>query len=875
MRVAEWRSPRSFMTSANWLNAPVFLRLIPRWRSIASFTAPIIGPRRGGWFSHLHAAATAMAIDSVERRFPRLVDADPAPFAPRHEAGSNRDATDSLINAAAAHHKPATFLQWCVASADRIASGFEREEFEEYNRSRDRNHIQARLLVPFEEYRGEQGAVRARTEQELVWRYPLAMLSPRSMFPTREPGSTVADAQKQYRAVWDAFVGGLDLIPPSHREAWSLWLDHFDSLWLTVAHAIPAATAYNIRPEVSLYDHSKTTAALAVALWRFHAEGDDEPEAVAAAQRQRADWDDRKFLLVQGDFCGIQDFIFGAAAQTQKWAAKLLRGRSAMVALLTELASLRLLDELALPPTSQIINAAGKFLIVAPNTAAVREKLSAVRRQLDDWFLDHGQGLASIALAWTAASSNQFVSDFAGLRDELAGALEIAKRQRFGLCGANAAAPLREVDYPNGVCQLDGRLPGTLEADDGIWVHPFSDDQRLLGEQLADPDVSRLLVFDSAADLPSGSRLLATDFFGYRVLLTQDEAGTGKFGAFAASGALRRAFDLSLPTADPDAPLWNGYARRPVNAYVPLFVEGDEASPRYARIAERAVPGSLKTFEHLASDDREAGRGGKLVGVEALGVLKGDVDNLGLLFQASLGNKPTFAKWAALSRRMNAFFSIWVPWRCRAEPEYHSIYTVFSGGDDFFFLGPWYSVKRFALILARDFSRYCAENPSLHFSAGYLMVKPGYPLRLLSEHAETALAHAKKNPVRRDSPGKCAIHLDGETIPWAEYPSLLERTADLGRLVKRYSLSTGYLYDALMLSEMAESADRRPENARWRSLLQYRTRRDVAERQRKRGAEAETAVTEIVGEVGERGIAQLGRRYRIVLSDHLYRLRST
>ena len=43
------------------------------------------------------------------------------------------EATDSLINAAAAHHKPDTFLQWVVATADRVASGFEREEFDQYN----------------------------------------------------------------------------------------------------------------------------------------------------------------------------------------------------------------------------------------------------------------------------------------------------------------------------------------------------------------------------------------------------------------------------------------------------------------------------------------------------------------------------------------------------------------------------------------------------------------------------------------------------------------------------------------------------------------------------------------------------------------------
>jgi CRISPR-associated protein Csm1 len=68
---------------------------------------------------------------------------------------------------------------------------------------------------------------------------------------------------------------------------------------------------------------------------------------------------------VQGDFFGIQDFIFAEGGKTQKRAATLLRGRSFYVSLLSELAALKVLEALALPATSQVVNAAGKFLIVA------------------------------------------------------------------------------------------------------------------------------------------------------------------------------------------------------------------------------------------------------------------------------------------------------------------------------------------------------------------------------------------------------------------------------------------------------------------------------------------------------------------------------
>ncbi len=59
-----------------------------------------------------------------------------------------------------------------------------------------------------------------------------------------------------------------------------------------------------------------------------------------------------------------------------------------------------MLDTLSLPPTSQITNAAGKFLIVAPNTQTVRDQLKQVRIEINDWFLQHSFGLAGLGLDW-------------------------------------------------------------------------------------------------------------------------------------------------------------------------------------------------------------------------------------------------------------------------------------------------------------------------------------------------------------------------------------------------------------------------------------------------------------------------------------------
>ena len=110
----------------------------PRLDAHLTLYCPLRQAGESRWFTHRHAAHTALAFDLIEEHLPDLLGCDPSPFVGRvlAEDPGDVEATDSLINAAAAHHKPDTFLQWVVATADRVASGFEREEFDQYNASK-------------------------------------------------------------------------------------------------------------------------------------------------------------------------------------------------------------------------------------------------------------------------------------------------------------------------------------------------------------------------------------------------------------------------------------------------------------------------------------------------------------------------------------------------------------------------------------------------------------------------------------------------------------------------------------------------------------------------------------------------------------------
>lgn len=829
-----------------------------------------------GYHSHKHAAYTGFAFDIIEKNAPHLINGDMTPFVNRAQLQNGQNAAiDSLINAAASHHKPETFLQWIIATADRVASGFERQEFEAYNLASDeapekaknktgKNHYQARQLSLFEQIRLSNQSPAASSANDLAWRYPLKALSAHAIFPQAktvcEPSENDV-AQKEYLELWNEFVAGLAKIPNSHRENWALWLDHFDTAWLTFTQAIPAATAFGTKPEVSLYDHSKATSAIATALWRWHFENNrcstEDAEKIAA----RADWDDKKLLLIQGDFFGIQEFIFSDGSETNKAAAKLLRGRSFQVSMFTELAAVKVLDALSLPSTNQMMNAAGKFLIVAPNTDAVKSKIKELSEEINQWFLKHSFGMAGLGLIAKPCSCNDFLKgQFKNLMQGLFADLERVKLQRFSLLG-NTNSVL-EADYSLGSCQYNSRLP----ADNNEGSCALSRDQIKLGQSIVKKD--RLLVLRNKDDL-NGRNIesLELDVFGLAVAFTNSEEISGKFGQLAKDNILMRCWDYSLPDNFTTV-LWNGYARRFINAYVPEFTDFDlQTSDKYTGLDEDEMAqisiGAGKTFNHIACEDRSCPRNpNEWQGQVALMTLKGDIDNLGNIFQKGL-SEPTFAKMASLSRQVNAFFAIWLPAICAKK--YPNTYTVFAGGDDFFLIGPWLSTQKLAAEMAAEFKNYVAQNSEIHFSAGMVMTKPGQPIHALANAAEEALEKAKGNDGKKN-----AVTLFDTKVSWTDWPKIEAADSELLRVKTTYGLSTSYVYSLLQLIDLS-CDDKNPEQAMWRSRFAYKTRRYVVDKLDK--AIRPSAQMDLASTLGANGIEVLGKAYKLPLFNYFYQQR--
>lgn len=627
------------------------------------------------------------------------------------------------------------------------------------------------------------------------WHYSLEPLSATSIFPIHDQKA------QSYDPLWSEFVKNAKKLPIGHASR--LFLDGFDTLWQNITHAVPMFG----HKDVSLYDHSKIMAALSVALFAWH-------KANPSIEVDNTK-DVEKFLIIQGDFFGIQKFIFATGSQSNKGAAKLLRGRSFQVSLFSELAALSVLKACELPATSQILNAAGKFMILAPNNDLVKAAINKVKQEINEWFLNNGFGQVSLGLSVQTATSHDFESqNFEKLIKQSFETLEVEKYRRFNLTDISTPSVL-DADYVHGVCQYNQSFPAKANG-----ISDFSQDQIDLGKWLVKRDMLIVLPAEVSA-LPRVGDQLRTTVFGWKVLICEaDELKDADQQVWA--NHVVRCWDFTLPKLNQALP-WHGFARRAINAYVPRFTDKDDHN-RYLNIdnnEENNDFGTLKTFGHLACENRRPNEHNleQYLGKVAIATLKGDVDNLGTIFQKGLSN-PSLTKMTALSRYMTQFFSIWLPAFCA--DKYPNVYTVFAGGDDFFMIGPWLDTQNLAFDMREAFTKYVAENKDITFSAGLSLTSSDVPLPRLSEFAEEALNQAKKFTAGEQT--KNAVTIYGQTISWAKYQALSDISSEIRGIKSDFGMSTGYLYGLISVIDLMLDKNN-IESGMWLSRFRYRTRR--------------------------------------------------
>ncbi len=206
--------------------------------------------------------------------------------------------------------------------------------------------------------------------------------------------------KEQYKSQWAAFKTELPALSISNNETLLYLMKKY--LW-----CVPSAYCGSI-PDISLFEHSKLTAALALALHDYICQEEKStlPQDwkftdVKQFRTQKA------FLLLCGDITGIQKYIYNIA---HAGAMKALKGRSFWLQQVVDSIAFSILDACGLPHANLIFSTGGKFCLLLPNTSYVKTQvLAKVKPDLEKAIFDEFDGNLSLVFGEMEVSGDEMI----------------------------------------------------------------------------------------------------------------------------------------------------------------------------------------------------------------------------------------------------------------------------------------------------------------------------------------------------------------------------------------------------------------------------------------------------------------------------------
>ncbi|MEA3278023.1 MAG: type III-A CRISPR-associated protein Cas10/Csm1 [Pseudomonadota bacterium] len=525
----------------------------------------------------------------------------------------------------------------------------------------------------------------------------------------------------EYAELANGFLHGIEDLPQPARagdEAYRAVFQSLLSLMERFMTQVPAATNIQ-RPDISLYDHLRVTAAIAEGLYHHHAARGTLDEPRGFHDRESSKW-----RLICGDFFGIQSFIYRI---TSKGAAKALRGRSLYIQLLCDAVSERLLRRLDLYPTARIYSSGGKFYLLIAD--CLEGRLRDLVDDVNAWLLDELGGDVFLGIGVAEVRGSDFREGAMGPRWKAANEDLMRNRERrfHGLLRGRGDFFEPQPLHPQGSCQVCGRddEKAELRTDDSgsqsRKICSQCDRLERLGGRLG-----KSKAFFWAWD---DDRRYSRDQWPAAWKLSLDEIGCDLYLLGDSKAAPPSSASLTLchkeALNDPDCLDGNPY--------------GYSCGFRFLGVWNRDKESGEWDFEGFAEKAR---------GIQRMGVLRMDVDNLGkilvngLRFTGASGTKEmgSLSRVATLSRQLHLFFAGYLNTLVARFPRTRIIY---AGGDDLFLVGSWDELPAVASSIRKQFSAYACYNSAFTVSGGLGLVPGKYPISRSAELAGAEEGRAK------------------------------------------------------------------------------------------------------------------------------------
>lgn len=518
---------------------------------------------------------------------------------------------------------------------------------------------------------------------------------------------------------------------------------------------VPSDTAhekneeYNIVPDVSLYEHLRTTSAFASAFYDFSQEGKEG---------------ENEFCLIWGDISGLQDFVF---TLTSEKALKALKGRSVFLQFLLKASANKILRRLNLFPTNLLSCDAGEFTILSPNIDRVKKEVEKIRVEINEQLLTDYDGEIYLALGvheFGEKEVKNIAEVFHKAKEEKVNPWK--KRKWSELLPESYSEVFIPEPKPGDTCVVCKRV-GKIDEEGKCEI---------------------------CRGLEEFAKFLRNVKYVIEVDLSKGELPETKRTEIGKIGFYKKIFDtgfIILESKEKLNSLLTFLSGYPVFIYrindTDFFDPELKAGQGFMFMATHAPQekGEIKDFNEIA----EASKGAKRIGI-----LRMDIDSLGDIFRRGIngwtewrkedGNSlrrlrdkesvVTPSRFATLSSLFNLFFLFIVDkisekggffTNYEGEVDWKSLgdaYVIYSGGDDLFIVGSWSKIFELYFKIREEFDIFFCNNPNITASGTLSEVPRKFPVYRSAQLTMELLKDAKED----FAPKKNALSIFGKAKMW-------------------------------------------------------------------------------------------------------------
>lgn len=489
---------------------------------------------------------------------------------------------------------------------------------------------------------------------------------------------------------------------------------------------VPSSTNRAEVCDISLYVHSKITSAVASCMKLYFDEQQiQDYKKYCFNSGSKIFRNEKIYLLVSGDISGIQDFIYTIPS---KGALKTLRGRSLYIDLLLEEFIDEYLEQIGLSRANVLYSGGGHFYILAPNIEDIKKSIDKLQAKMNRWLMENIGINLYLAIGTAECSANNLMKSEAQgnlfakkLKDDKT--IRYSKDEDFLEHIFNVE---KEKDTAKKECNICHNLVDKLwkyNSDEEIACE-FCLNLYKLGQDILTQD---LVFVISEEKIDGGIKIFGKDkdLYMYAVNIEDIDMFKGKIlRIYSKNNLLENDLAIRLYLAD--------YSAKN---------ENDE----------------VMTFDDLAKSSCKIDKG-----IKRLGVLRLDVDDLGIAFSSGFVSDKdkiednlryaTLSRYADLSKDISMFFKVAINKICAgdligcvdfeekafnilgiAKAQKRKVNIIYAGGDDLFLVGAWDEVLEVAIDINRAFKQF--TNGRLTLSAGMAMFSPTYPISKMAEIA--------------------------------------------------------------------------------------------------------------------------------------------